>query len=224
MLGPDWKTVQEVWLQRLGNITLTGYNSEYSDRPFTDKKTINRGFNESPLRLNKFIREQQSWTAIEMEKRGKDLAAKAASIWPTLAVDMESVKEVELEERKAQAARYSLDNLEFDAESEALFNVLRPQILTLGEDVIELCGAKSITYRVYDFFVEVIPRRRRLLLILNLDYEECDDPTQRASDATKQAFIIHASESGGVLFSLENEIHIKPAMHLLRQAYEKVSE
>lgn len=224
MLGPDWKTVQEVWLQRLGNITLTGYNSKYSDRPFTDKKTIEDGFNESSLRLNKFIREQASWTAMEMEKRGKDLAAKAVGIWPTLAADMEAVREAEIEERKAQAARYSLDKLEFDAESKALFDLLRPQIMALGDDVLELCALKSVTYRVYDFFVEVIPRKRRLLLILNLDYEECDDPTQRASDATKHAFIIHASESGGVLFSLEDAIHVAPAMHVLRQAYEKVSE
>ena len=38
MLGPDWKTVQEVWLQRLGNITLTGYNSEYGDLPLRRRR------------------------------------------------------------------------------------------------------------------------------------------------------------------------------------------
>ncbi len=224
MLGADWKTVQQVWLHRLGNITLTGYNSKYSDRPFTDKKTVQDGFNDSPLRLNKFIREQQSWTALEMERRGKALAEKAVGIWPALVVDAEAVKEAELEERKTQAARYSLDQLDFDPESRALFDLLRPQILGLGADVIELCGPKSITYRVYDFFVELIPRKRRLSLIFNLDYEDCDDPTQRASDATEWAFITYASENGGVLFSLEHISHVAPAMHIVRQAYEKVSE
>ncbi len=34
MLGPDWKAIQQSWVHRLGNVTLTGYNSEYSDRPF----------------------------------------------------------------------------------------------------------------------------------------------------------------------------------------------
>ena len=34
-LGPDWQRVQETWLHTLGNLTLTGYNSEYSDRPFS---------------------------------------------------------------------------------------------------------------------------------------------------------------------------------------------
>ena len=220
MLGSEWKTVQEVWLHRLGNITLTGYNTEYSDLPFEQKKTLvdktgrQVGFDFSPFRLNKFIREQESWTTTEMEKRGKDLAAKAIGIWPALTVDTAAVKEAELEERKAQAARYSLDGLEFDVESKALFDLLRPQILALGDDVSELCGAKSVTYRVYDFFLEVIPRKRRLCLVLNLDYEDCDDPTQRASDATEWAFIANASESGGVLFSLDDASQVAPAMHI----------
>jgi predicted transport protein len=94
----------------------------------------------------------------------------------------------------------------------------------LGDDVVELCGPKSVAYRVFDFFVEVIPRKRRLTLILNLDFEECDDPTRRAIDATEYAFITHASESGGVLFSLESTSQITAALHVIRQAYEKVSE
>ncbi|MGO9621578.1 MAG: DUF262 domain-containing protein [Desulfobaccales bacterium] len=230
MLGSEWKTVQEMWLHRLGNITLTGYNSEYSDLPFEQKKTLvdsegkQVGFNFSPLRLNAFIRAQQLWTATEMEKRGKELASKAVDIWAALVVNIKAVKKAELEERKVQAARYSLDNLEFDEDSKALFEILRSQILRLGDDVIELCGAKSVTYRVYDFFLEVIPRKRRLALLLNLDYEECDDPSQRAVDATEYAFIMYASETGGVLFNLDEPTQIESALHLVRQAYEKVSD
>lgn len=224
MLGAEWESVQEVWLHRLGNITLTGYNSEYSDRPFAEKKTITGGFDESPLRLNKFIREQPTWTAVEMERRGKMLAEKALAIWPALAVDMAAVREAELEDRKAQAARYSIDGIEFDAESRTLFDLLRPQVLALGEDVTELCGAKSVSYRIYDFFLEIIPRKRGLLLVLNLDFVECTDPTQRAEDATRYAFIINSVEKGGVLFSLNNTTQLDSAMHLVQQAYERVAE
>src|SRR5207253_10880297 len=48
-LGPEWKRIQETWLHTLGNLTLTGYNSEYSDRPFTEKRDMQKGFKESPL-------------------------------------------------------------------------------------------------------------------------------------------------------------------------------
>ena len=51
-LGPDWERVQQPWLHTLGNLTLTGYNAEYSDRPFAEKRDMTGGFKESPLRLN----------------------------------------------------------------------------------------------------------------------------------------------------------------------------
>jgi hypothetical protein len=40
MLGDGWRETQRLWLHRLGNLTLTGYNSTYSDRPFEEKKSI----------------------------------------------------------------------------------------------------------------------------------------------------------------------------------------
>ena len=48
-LGPEWQRVQENWLHTLGNLTLTGYNTEYSDRPFSEKREMKGGFRESPL-------------------------------------------------------------------------------------------------------------------------------------------------------------------------------
>ena len=51
-LGPEWQRVQETWLHTLGNLTLTGYNTEYSDRPFAEKRNMKGGFKESPLRVN----------------------------------------------------------------------------------------------------------------------------------------------------------------------------
>ena len=159
-----------------------------------------------------------------MDERCRQLAEKAVTIWPAFTVDAEAVKEAELEERKTQAARYSLDDLEFDPGSRALFDALRPQIMALGDDIVELYGAKTVTYRVYDFLLEIIPRKRRLMLSFNLDYEDCDDPSQRASDATELAFVIHATESGGVLFNLRDFSQFGAAIHIARQAYEKVSE
>ena len=55
MLGADWREVHETWLHRLGNLTLSGYNETYSDKPFEDKKSVDNGFNYSPLRLNQFV-------------------------------------------------------------------------------------------------------------------------------------------------------------------------
>lgn len=43
-LGPEWERVQKTYLHTLGNLTLTGYNSEYSDRPFAEKRNMQGGF------------------------------------------------------------------------------------------------------------------------------------------------------------------------------------
>lgn len=224
MLGSDWKTVQEAWLHRLGNLTLTGYNSNYSDRPFTEKKTIAGGFNDSPLRLNKFIREQSTWDATTIEQRGKQLADKAITVWRPLMVDPLAVKQRELEEHKALAANYRIDDLELDDSAKKLFEALRPQIQNLGADVVELPNDRSVIYRVFDFVVEIIPRRQRLSLLLNLDFADCEDPSGNARDATEFAFIIGATEAGGVLYNLDSEDDVPAAVNVIRQAYERVTE
>jgi predicted transport protein len=81
-----------------------------------------------------------------------------------------------------------------------------------------------VTYRVYDFFIEVLPRKHRLLLLLNLDFADCKDPSGLASDATDNAWISNASETGGVTFSLREAGEIPAALNLIRQAYENVAE
>ncbi|MDZ7667629.1 MAG: HNH endonuclease family protein [Desulfotignum sp.] len=37
-LGDDWKLIHEQYLHTLVSLTLTGYNSEYSDRSFAEKE------------------------------------------------------------------------------------------------------------------------------------------------------------------------------------------
>ena len=224
MLGDACQAVQETWLHRLGNLTLTGYNSTYSDRPFAEKKTIAGGFSDSPLRLNKFIREQSAWTATTIEQRGKQLAEKALAVWRPLVVDPLAVKQRELEEHKALAANYKIENLEADEAAKRLLDVLRPQIQALGPDVVELPNDRSVIYRVFDFVVEIIPRKQRLSLLLNLDFADCEDPSGKARDATEFAFIIGATESGGVIYTLESVDDVPAAINVVRQAYERVTE
>ena len=60
-LGPEWQRVQETWLHTLGNLTLTGYNAEYSDRPFSEKRDMKGGFRESPLKLNEGLSSLDKW-------------------------------------------------------------------------------------------------------------------------------------------------------------------
>lgn len=73
-LGDDWRRVHEQYLHTLGNLTLTGYNSEYSDRPFSEKRDMEGGFKSSPLKLNQELGDCEVWNERAIVDRGERLA------------------------------------------------------------------------------------------------------------------------------------------------------
>ena len=60
-LGEDWQKIQAEYLHTIGNLTLTGYNSELSDRPFKEKRDMLGGFKDSPIRLNRSLANLDHW-------------------------------------------------------------------------------------------------------------------------------------------------------------------
>lgn len=81
-LGENYAAIHEQWLHTIANLTLTGYNSNYSNRPFEEKKTMDHGFIKSGLRLNQYIAQFDQWTETEMKERNEHLMKKALEIWP----------------------------------------------------------------------------------------------------------------------------------------------
>ena len=80
-LGEHCDEIHEQWLHTIVNLTLTGYNSNYSNKSFQDKKTIQNGFLQSGLRLNQYIAHFDKWTLAEMEQRKAELAKTALAVW-----------------------------------------------------------------------------------------------------------------------------------------------
>lgn len=77
-LGEDWQTMHELWLHTLGNLTLTGYNSELSNSDFPTKKEL---LSQSHLELNNYFENLNVWRQPEIERRSNDLAKAALKIW-----------------------------------------------------------------------------------------------------------------------------------------------
>jgi uncharacterized protein with ParB-like and HNH nuclease domain/predicted transport protein len=83
MLGPDWEDVHERLCHTLGNLTLTGYNQEYSNRPFAEKLELEPGgFKRSHLYLNESIADCDRWDEHAIQHRADLLAADAVKAWP----------------------------------------------------------------------------------------------------------------------------------------------
>jgi Uncharacterized conserved protein len=85
-LGEDYDRIHLSWLHRLANLTLTGYNSKYSNHSFSVKRDMRNGFAQSGLRLNQRIAQQEKWGEVELEERSDILLKRALKIWPCVAV------------------------------------------------------------------------------------------------------------------------------------------
>ncbi|MBW9173430.1 DUF262 domain-containing HNH endonuclease family protein [Clostridium estertheticum] len=85
-LGDDWKEIHSKYLHTIGNLSLTRYNSEMSNKFFTDKRDIKGGFRDSACWLNKDLRNLDTWNETEIIKRAKNLFTIASNIWkmPTI--------------------------------------------------------------------------------------------------------------------------------------------
>jgi uncharacterized protein with ParB-like and HNH nuclease domain len=81
-LGEDWEAVHEEWLDTIGNLTLTGYNSEMSNLDFPTKKGHLR---HSHVELNRYFAGVDTWDEHTIADRGEVLAEQAARIWSDFA-------------------------------------------------------------------------------------------------------------------------------------------
>ena len=81
-LGEDFQRVHEVWVNKIGNLTLTGRNSELSNHPFREKRDmIPEGFRQSPLYLNRNLADAEEWNQMTISARANELARRACEIW-----------------------------------------------------------------------------------------------------------------------------------------------
>ncbi|MGH2975639.1 MAG: GmrSD restriction endonuclease domain-containing protein [Solirubrobacterales bacterium] len=217
-LGPEWERVHQSLLHTLGNLTLTGYNSEYSDRPFAEKRDMPGGFNDSPLKLNRGLASLLTWDEGAIKTRAERLAILAAEVWapPKLAPDvLDSYRPTAV-----QQMRYGIDDHEWLAEGapmNPLFQTLRKEICELDAVVSEEFLKLYVAYKAETNFVDVVPQQKRLLLSLNIDPHELVDPKGIARDVTN----LGRWGNGDVEVALSSLEGLPYAMGLIRQAFEK---
>jgi len=222
MLGSEWQSIQQTWLHRLGNLTLTGYNPEYSDKDFQTKKSIAGGFNESPLRLNRDMRESEQWTEREMEARARRLAEQSITLWPMLQVSPELISRYELEEHKRLShGKTAKDVSGFNNSTTLLFDQLNQYINEMGTDISLIIGKKNLTFYTLEPFLQAVPRKNYLALVLVLDYERLAPEVQElCTDTSDWSFIVNATLSG-VYCELHTENDLGKLAGLMRMAYEE---
>lgn len=153
-LGEDGEKIHETWMHRIANLTLTAYNSNYSNLTFEQKKTMQNGYSDSGIRMNAYIAQKNKWTLTELEDRNQYLMKRALTIWSRPTTDFKpaekqmesySLADDDVNMRGRAIARFSFKNMEQPTVSwvEMLQKVL--QIL-YSEDksiIISLASRKS---------------------------------------------------------------------------------
>ena len=215
-LGPDWRRIQEERLHTIGNLTLTGYNSRLSDKPFEFKKTVEGGFADSPIRLNAGVAKEEQWTENAIKRRGQALATKALKIWVAPALTDAQLAPYRAPEAAADG-EYKLEQFGFlNGEMGDLFHAFQKRVLNLDATVKQEVKKLYIAFKLDTNFVDVVPQKSRLRLSLNLPFEEIRDPRNLCKDVRG----LGRWGNGEVEVGLASPADLDDAMHLVRQAYE----
>ena len=217
-LGPEWQQVQARWLHTLGNLTLTGYNAEYSDHPFVKKRDMTGGLRESPLRLNEGLGALDVWNEDTIRERAERLATKATKVWarPVLPIDIL----VAFRKKPETPSGYSLSDHPHLASSSpmwSVFEAFRKSVLSLDSCVSEEFLKLYVAYKAETNFVDVVPQQSRLRLSLNLKFHELHDPRGLARDVTN----LGRWGNGDAEVALSAVDELPYVMGLVRQAFEK---
>ncbi len=216
-LGPDWKRIRETWLHTLGNLTLTGYNPEYSDRPFPEKRDMSGGFRESPLRLNQGLAQVQVWNEAAIQERADRLAKQALGVWaaPDLPEDVLG----RYRSTPGTQAAYTIEDHPYlvAGPMAGLFQTFRKKVLALDPCVTEEFLKYYVAYKAETNFVDVVPQKSRLRLSLNLPFHEIHDPRGLCRDVTN----VGRWGNGDVEVDFSKREDLSYVIGFVRQAFEK---
>ena len=173
-LGENYEEIQAQYINNLGNLTLTKYNSEMGDKPFLEKLEVYR---ESAMHmLNKYVVQQTIWNKESIEERDHKLAECACKAWAYPNISEEVKTKYQKTEEPVQKI-YDLSHYDFsNGLVEILYQKLHEAILQVEPKAKVEYKKLYIAYKLRTNFVDIVVLRSRLRLTINLDFDEVYDP------------------------------------------------
>ncbi len=217
-LGENWKIVKEKYLHTLGNLSLTAYNSELSDRPFTNKKTIEGGFNDSPLFLNKSVRAAEVWNEQAINNRASDLGERALKVWPSPKLNDDVLEMYRAPATTKDTVQYTIDQYEhLQNEMLDLYRLFEKRVLNIDATAKVEFKKLYIAFKAQTNFVDVVPQKSKLRLSLNMDFENIKDPKNLCRDISG----LGRWGNGNVEVNLRDASELDDIIELVQQAFEE---
>ncbi len=220
-LGENFEAIHEKYLHTIGNLTLTGYNAEYSNKSFQEKRDMEKGFKQSSLKLNQNLKDLEPFGEKKIEKRANDLVDWALKIWTYPKLDLETLEEYKPKKDKKEKKVYDLSSYKFSPHSRELFDILREKIKALDERITEKFNQKYIAYKFCKIsFVDIVVQEKGLKLYLKMNLNELQD------EIKEKLKIRDVSNIGrpcvrNMKVELETKENIPYCLGLIKQALEK---
>ncbi|MFP6102816.1 DUF262 domain-containing protein [Helicobacter pylori] len=213
-LGENFQAIHDKYLHTIGNLTLTGYNEKYSNNSFQEKRDMENGFKQSPLKLNQSLKDLEVFGEEEIKKRANDLADWALKIWTYPNLDAETLEKYK---PKKEKKAYDLSSYKFGSHSRELFDILRKEIKALDERITEKFNQEYISYMFDKNFVDIVVQTKDLKLYLNMPFTELQDEKNLARDMTNKGHL----GNGDIEVKLETKENIPYCLGLIKQVLEK---
>ena len=142
-LGENWETIHQQYLHTMANLTLTGYNSQYSNLTFIEKRDMEKGFKDSAFRLNNYVKDCEKWTEEELLHRQQLLLTVFLKLWPMPTTFFEPVR------RDAESVSMDEEDFEFTGKKlqAYIYKGVRYTVNTWKEMLIQVCGHVLLEYR-----------------------------------------------------------------------------
>ncbi|WQR82274.1 DUF262 and DUF1524 domain-containing protein [Helicobacter pylori] len=221
-LGENFQAIHDKYLHTIGNLTLTGYNEKYSNKSFQEKRDMEKGFKQSPLRLNQSLKDSEPFGEEKIKKRANDLADWALKIWTYPKLDAETLEKYK---PKKEKKAYDLSSYKFGSHSRELFDILREKIKAFDERITEKFMKHYITYKHDTIFASIAPLKSELNLNLKMDFSELQDEIKEKLKIRDVSNIGHlgivSKKVKVVEVKLETKEDILYCLGLIKQALEK---
>ena len=214
-LGDNYAEIQAKYIDSLGNLTLTRYNSEMGDKPFTEKLKV---YKESAMHnLNKYVVQQSTWNEQTILERSEILSSCACEVWKAPELNKETKEKYKPQEESVKQ-EYDFDHYNIN---EAFVKML---YLKLHEAIMELEPKAKveykklyIAYKLKTNFVDIVVQKSRLRLAVNLDFDEVYDPTGICKDVTD----LGRWGNGDVEIGFDSLAMQDATMEIIKQAIDK---
>ena len=214
-LGGEYERIYHTWLHRMANLTLSAYNSKYSNASFIEKRDMEHGFKDSGIRMNQWLASREKWDEEELEERNRLLKQRALEIWSYPNTAFHPAKKQmdtctlddDINPTGRKIARFAYKTLEQPVTNwQDMFERVVRMIHTEDKSVLSRLAYE--TDENVDLSVYVSHRKEDLRSVVEIDpgiYMERNTSTWTKLSILKRLFVLYHLDPEDLVFYLRDE-------------------